>query len=163
MSDLLKTQIQETGRGSTLGLTLAEVVADVRDLGIDPRHVVFSGSSAVVVGQAAQTAPETIGWEDVRAGDEISLIVFDHQEGHVRERRTVVSVDWPKITLAEGGRCYEFDATAPDKVNRAVRREDSARLERALEDVGAGRATTYEDDESFFSSLDPEQPSGDEP
>ena len=28
-----------------------------------------------------------------------------------------------------------------------------ARLERALEDVDAGRVTVYEDDESFFSSL----------
>lgn len=66
--------------------------------------------------------PETIGWPDVRVGDEITLMVFAIQEGLVRERRKVVSVDWPKIVLAEGDRVYEIDATASDTMNRSIRR-----------------------------------------
>lgn len=59
---------------------------------------------------------QEIWWKDVREGDEISLLVMDRQEGLVRERRSVVAVDWPKVTLAEGGRVYEIDATAPDSL-----------------------------------------------
>lgn len=69
---------------------------------------------------------QEIWWKDVREGDELSLLVMDRQEGLVREQRSVVAVDWPKITLAEGGRVYEIDATAPDSLtSRSLRRMSS--------------------------------------
>lgn len=37
--DREKTELQETGLLSTLGMTLAEVIEVVTDLGIDPREV----------------------------------------------------------------------------------------------------------------------------
>lgn len=54
MSDLFKTQLQDTAKASVLGLTLKEVAADVLELGIDPEDCVFSGSSLVV----ARTMPD---------------------------------------------------------------------------------------------------------
>lgn len=41
MSDLLRTQLQETGHCSVIGKTLAQVVSIVTDLGIDPHDVRF--------------------------------------------------------------------------------------------------------------------------
>lgn len=75
--------------------------------------------------QADEWESERLGvsWKDVRVGDEISLMVFDLQFGHERERRTVIGVNWPQITLAEGDREYVIDASKPDELDRALRIE----------------------------------------
>lgn len=49
MSDLFKTSLQEEGRASAIGLSVATVYADVIELGIDPRDAKLSGGSVVVV------------------------------------------------------------------------------------------------------------------
>jgi hypothetical protein len=60
-------------------------------------------------------------WSDLQAGDLITLRVFDHQEGWVRERREVVAVNWPIITFRDGDREYDFDCSQGQKVNRDIR------------------------------------------
>lgn len=62
-----------------------------------------------------------IDWKDLQAGDTISLFVMDRQEGLTRETRGVLRVDWPMVTLSEGGRVYEIDATMKDKLVRGLR------------------------------------------
>lgn len=54
MSDRFKTELQETGKASTLGLSFQEVALDILELGIDAEDVVFSGSNVVV----ARTLPD---------------------------------------------------------------------------------------------------------
>lgn len=48
MSDLFKTQLQETGRAPTLGLPLSEVLADIEELGIDPALCILGAGTVVV-------------------------------------------------------------------------------------------------------------------
>lgn len=49
MSDLLRTQLQETGRAPLLGCSLARVVRMVTDLGLDPHDMFFKAGSEITV------------------------------------------------------------------------------------------------------------------
>lgn len=48
-SDRLASALQDFGRGSVLGLTLAEIVLTVEQLGLDPDRVVINAGVAVVI------------------------------------------------------------------------------------------------------------------
>jgi hypothetical protein len=50
--DLFRTQLQETGRASTTGMTVVDVARALRDLGIEVDDVRLEGSCAVVVRRA---------------------------------------------------------------------------------------------------------------
>lgn len=59
-------------------------------------------------------------WSELRPGDTITLRVFG-REGWEREQREVVAVNWPVLTLREGDREYDFDASSdPDREVRLV-------------------------------------------
>jgi hypothetical protein len=72
--------------------------------------------------EATEPEWENVEWQDLRPGDEFTLLVLDMQFGLERERRTVVAVDWPTLTLADGERVYEIDASKPEQLNRGLRR-----------------------------------------
>lgn len=71
------------------------------------RHVLKSTSVPQTSADVEPEPWEPVSMYDLEAGDTIRLRVFDRQEGHVIERRTVVAVEGSKITLAEGGRIYD--------------------------------------------------------
>jgi hypothetical protein len=61
------------------------------------------------VKEATSPTEEDVTWQELREGDIISLMVFDHQEGLQRERRIVVRVEGEKLTLSDQGREYDWE------------------------------------------------------
>lgn len=49
VSDRLASALQQFGRGSVIGLTLADILLTVDQLGLDPSRVVINGGYAVAI------------------------------------------------------------------------------------------------------------------